>query len=85
MARLRVNIALRHRVTRSADIRLLPGSTVLDWGERIVNSRIGERIGPYEVVTADYSVKTVHVRESEEGLRRPYNSVQVRHYVSETD
>lgn len=83
MARLRVHRALRHQVPRSADALFQPGDKVLVWRERIVNNRIGECVGPHEVVTVDCSAKMVHVKYSREGLPRPYNFAQVKPYMSE--
>lgn len=82
MARLRLHRALRHRVPKSADARLQPGDKVLVWREKLVNNRIGEWVGPYSVITADYSSKIVHVRETEDGPLRPYNFAQVKRYIS---
>lgn len=81
-ARLRVQRPLRRRVPRSADTRLQPGDKVLVCGELIVVNRNSERIGPYEVVTAGCSDKTVHFRELEEGLQRAFNLSKVRSFVS---
>lgn len=51
----------------------------------MVNNRIGEWVGPYKVITADYSSKLVYIREIEDGFPRPYNFAQVKRYVSATD
>ena len=83
MARLRVQRALHHRVPRSADTSFQPGDKVLFWREKIINNRIGEWVGPYSVATVDYRTKIVHVKESQDGLSRPYNFAQVKPYVSE--
>ena len=84
MARLRVQRALRHRVPRSTDVIFQPGDKVLVWREHIVKNRIGEWVGPHTVASAGYSSKIVHVKESEQGLPRPYNFAQVKPYVSAT-
>ena len=83
MAHMRVQRALRHQVPRSADTVFQPGDKVLVWRERIVNNRICEWVGPCDVVTVDYSAKIVHVKDTRDGLPRPYNIAQVKPYLSE--
>ena len=81
MARLRINRALQRRTPAAADRSYKPGDHVLVWREKLVESRIGEWIGPFEVIGADESKKLVYVQDSKIGAARPFNIAQVKRYL----
>lgn len=81
MARVRTDRALRHAVPPAADQNFQQGDKVLVWREKIVNNRIGEWLGPFEVEGWDIEKKIVFVKDVRTGPSRPFNIAQVRKYL----
>lgn len=80
MAELRVRRALKHSTPTASSRVYSPGDKVLVWREKVVDSRIGEWIGPFTVLAADETKKIVFVQDVRIGAARPFNIAQVKHY-----
>ena len=93
MEQLRVARALKHATPSGVNNLYNPGDKGLIWRERIVNNRIGEWIGPFNVTSFDAAKRLVFVRDVPVGPSRLwYNDihvfafhVHVRHHDYETD
>lgn len=66
MAPSRVSSALKHSVPAAADQAYEPGDEVLVWRENVVNSLIGEWVGPYPVLGMDAIGKIVYVQDAQQ-------------------
>ena len=82
MAEMRTKRALKHKVPTAADTFYQPGDKVLVWREKIVESRIGEWLGPFEVLATDEEKKLVYVKDVKIGAARPFNVSQVKRYLT---
>ena len=58
MAELRVRRALEHSTPTASSCVYSPGDQVLVWQDRVVDSRIGEYVGPFTVLATDETKKS---------------------------
>lgn len=77
-AKVLINHALRHAVASAADQRYNHGDKVLVWREKLISNRIGEWVGPFDVVESDEEKKLVFVRDVKIGTACPFNVAQVK-------
>lgn len=83
---LRVQRALRHRVTPSADITVDVGSQVLLWREKHVANRIGEWTGQKLVTAVDRTKNRFYVTdEHSRSDPSPFVFAQVKPYYTPVD
>ena len=82
MAEMRIRRALKHKIPAAADTSYQPGDKVLVWSEKIVESRIVEWLGPFEVLASDEEKKLVYVKDVKTGAARPFNVSQVKRYLT---
>lgn len=61
MARMRISRGLKHAVPQASTHVYKTGDKVLLWIENIVNSRIGEWLGPFEVEGMDETAKIAYI------------------------
>lgn len=80
MAKLKLKMALHHAVPLACDRAYEPSDKVLVWREKVVNNRIGEWLGPYEVDSMDTTKKLVFVKDVKVDPASPFKVVQVELY-----
>ena len=80
MAEIRVKRALQHATPYSANNVYSPGDQVLLWREKQFDIRIGEWMGPFNVVAVDEEKAQVFVQDIRIGQARQFNIVQVKRY-----
>lgn len=85
MAQMRIARGLRHTVPPAANNNYDPGDQVLVWREKIVNSRIGEWLGPYTVLGMNAEKKLVYIQDAKVGAARPFSVTQVKRYILPVD
>ena len=78
MAKMRIARGLRHAVPSATDNTYKIGDKVLVWRENMVNSRIGEWLGPFVIEGMDN--KIAYIRDEVNSPARPFNIVQVKPY-----
>ena len=81
LAESRVKRALRHHTPQAADIIYQPGDKVLVWREKLVESRIGEWIGPYIVCSYDAAAQIVLVQKEPGASHERFNAVQIKPFL----
>lgn len=59
MSKLRLTHDLKHSVPKTVEISYKPNQKVLVWREKQIDNRIGEWLGPWEVVSCDPDKKLV--------------------------
>ena len=69
IANSKIQRALRHNTPDAADRVFEPGQLVLVWREKVINNRIGEWLGPHQVVSMDHESKIVLVDVNGEAKR----------------
>ena len=80
IAKSKLQRALKHNAPDAADRVFEPGQLVLVWREKIVNNRIGEWLGPYQVISMDHHTKIVLVDCDGESKR--FSATQVKVFKS---
>jgi len=85
MAKLRVQRALRHQVPAAADRHFQVGQNILVWREKLIANRIGEWVGPFEIVMVSEETKLVYISDVENQPPRPYSFAQVKPYLAPSD
>lgn len=82
MARMRIQCGIIHNVPRSSNHVYQPGEQEIVWREKQVNSRIGEWVGPFTVLSMDESRKLVDIQDADISAARPFNVVQVKPFFN---
>ena len=85
VAKMKINRALNHMVPKAANRSYQPGDKVLVWREEVVDSRIGEWLGPFSVSSFEPEKKLVLVQDDKGGSPKPFNVLQVKPYLEPTD
>ena len=81
LAESRVKPALRHHTPQAADIVYQPGDKALVWREKLIESRIGEWVGPYIVRSYDAAARIVLVQKESGASHERFNAVQVKSFL----
>lgn len=80
MSKLRVDRALKHKTPAAANMSYKIEDQVLVWREKIVDSRIGEWLGPFTVDAIDDTKKIVYFQDERIGAAKPFNLAQLKRY-----
>lgn len=80
MSKLRGDRALKHQTPAAATMSYKVGDQVLVWRVEIVDSRIGEWLGPFTVDAIDETKKIIYVQDERIGTAKPFNLAQVKRY-----
>ncbi len=78
LAQTKVKQALNHNIPSATDNSFQPGNKILVWGEKLVENRIGELVGPYTVYSYDAEAPIVLVQKDKNSAYERYNLAQVR-------
>ena len=81
MAQSRLSRELNHSVPAAADNSYNPGGKVLVWRGNVVEDRICEWVGPFNVLGIEARKKIVYVKDVNICNARPFNVVQVNLYI----
>ena len=85
IAKMKINRALNHMLPKAANISYQTGDNLLVWSEKVADSRIGEWLGPLSVYYFEPEKKLVLVQDDKCGSTKPFNIVQVKPYLQQTD
>ena len=85
LAQAKVTRAQRHNTPPATNATYQTGDLVLVWREKVVESRVGQWLGPYTVVTIDVNAEIVIVRKDKESLIKSYNMVRVKTFLAPTE
>lgn len=80
MSKLRASRALKHKTPAAADMNYKVGDKVLVWRTKVVDSRIGEWLGPFTVDGIDVSKKIVYVQDERIGAAKPFGIAEFNRY-----
>ena len=79
---MRISRALRHNVPSATDKIYEEGDDILVWREKGHTAKNGEYLGPFKVSSFDRSSKLVYIHDIPNAKPRPFNTSQVKHYLS---
>lgn len=69
-----------HKKPAAADININVGDKVFVWMEKVVDSRIGECMGPFTVDFINECKKIVYVQDERIGAGKPFGIAQEKRY-----
>ena len=85
IAKMKINRARNHMFPKAASRSYQPGDKVLVRREKVVDSHIGEWLGPFSVSSFEPEKKLVLVQDGKGGWPKSFNVVHVKPYLEPTD
>ena len=83
MAAIKIERSLKHRTPSAANSTYQAGDKVFVWGEKIVENRFGEWLGPYTVTSYDHRAKIVLAQANPQPPQERYYTTQVKPFLEQ--